>query len=267
MRFGIAIVLFTIIIGCNDQEKRDSMSKSNNYSDSISCNHNDDYSFCDNVDTAILHRKNIKQLIIFRKSYTTLPNEISKLKNLKGLTLKNQSNINWDDAFLKLSLLDSLEFIEIIDCPIRDLAGISKLLNLKELFIYDKSAFFFPRDLFFCDSLTELRLICPIKQVPEDIMGLENLIKLTITISAKEYPKSLTLFPKLEYLDIGGNIEELPLEIANLKNLKTLLIYDTHIGKEELIYYRKYNNFIKLKSLKDKMTNCNFILEAPLPPI
>ena len=267
MKTFTLIFLLILCIGCNNQKKHFQDLKSNTNSDSSNCNHNPDYSFCDNLDTAIFHAERIKQLIIYRKSYKSLPNEIIRLKNLKGLTIKNQQDINWVDAFAKLSQIDSLESIEIVNSPVKNLSNINKLKNLKELSIYDKHLFTFPPDLFLCNSLTDLKIICPIVDIPKHKEGLKNLVKLTITLSVKDYPMSLTNFSNLEYLDIGGNVELLPFEITNLKRLRNLYLYDTPIGKEELGYFKKHNKLNKLRMLKDKMINCNFVLESPLPPI
>ncbi len=171
------------------------------------------------------------QKLEIHAGYLIFPKSLKHLKNLKTFTLKC-------DNYFSSSFIGDLIGLRKLEIRGRNLGHISKTIgNLIEL--------------------KELKLDCPLLEIPEEIGNLIDLEILDLsglrymTQSFTHIPYSVGKLKKLRILNLEGqeNLKFLPISIVNLKSLKSLNIRLTKIEKltYEMLYLK--NNGCKIERI------------------
>ncbi|XP_013419969.1 malignant fibrous histiocytoma-amplified sequence 1 homolog [Lingula anatina] len=215
-------------------------------------------------------------------SISTLPPQLSQLKNLKKL------NLSWNELkeiALPVCKLLRLESLNLAANSIKAVPPqISKLQNLKELNISDNILKEIPLPVCELVRLEALNVLGNlITTVPPQIAKLKNLKKFNLAFNRmKKLPLPLWGLMTLETLILSGtNITEVPHEISNLKNLKELNMSDNKLVELpmqvcELLTLETLNlsgtnitavppEISKLKNLKELNMSDNKLVELTLP--
>ena len=187
--------------------------------------------------------KMIKILDVSSNNIVSLPETVSKLKDLELLYLNNNKIRNIPDSFSELKKLRYLNLSE------------NKLEKVDDLFSH----------------LNKLKILIlssnRISKISGDIFKLKNLFTLQLSFNKiKNFPKDFTGLESIEYLLANNNeIEILPESIGEMKNLKYLTlshnnlkqIPDSILDLESLEYLDLSNNMLehfpdltRLKNLK-----------------
>ena len=258
------LLLIFLFISCSNNNKIQSDDKKIKIIPSINnCNHTKYYEYCDDLDTALFHYDKIEILSIYNKEYSVFPVEIIKLKKLKNLSISNQNRIEWGDLFNKISKLDSLKILKIKYCNIQTLRNINLLKNLTELTILDSSSNKFPIEITNLKSLKTLFYLGNASKLPKEFKNFENLKELSLNCqNISVFPLEVLSLRKLEILNLYKcKISVLPYNLSNLICLRELWLHGTPIGERELKYYWHYHDYNELKFIKNKLPNCEIILD------
>ncbi len=141
---------------------------------------------------------------------------------------------NANDSILapQIGQLTYLKMLVLSDTKIKKLpAEFSKLQNLTELDLIGNAFEIFPQEIFALKKLEHLNMEGnQIKEIPIDITNLENLKHLSFGSllfggnPISFIPPYIGQLKKLEFLSMGfcPQIDSLPMELSNLKNLQTL---------------------------------------------
>jgi Leucine-rich repeat (LRR) protein len=180
--------------------------------------------------------------------FQTLGTGISRLKNLKKLSLEHDRLTDWKSELENLSKLKNFEHLEVIDSACEHLPSeIGLLENLKVLDFQSPGSYYFVnagRMFGNClvsvaeeiGDLKKLEYLCfkkqAIKTLPNGIGNLKNLKELNLSYSGiEELPETLGDLEKLEKLDCYKSaLKMLPESIGELKYLKELIASDSQIS-------------------------------------
>ncbi len=153
-----------------------------------------------------------------------IPLRISQLTNLRWLELNNIKNLILPDDFFKsLKLLESLT---ITNCCINKFPNLTKLKNLKYLYLDHNKIKYIPKEISKLKSLEILSVsynnLINITPKLEDLKYLRELI-INHNKDLKYLPDTISNIKNLEYLDFSDcGIEQLPIDMYKLNNLKYL---------------------------------------------
>ena len=154
----------------------------------------------------------ITKLNLSSKGLTKLPISIGGLKNLSSLSLSGNENLDFDDAFKKLSKLKNLSSLSLCWNGLERLPeSIGGLKNLSSL------------------NLNSNKL----ERLPESIGELKNLSSLSLESNELErLPESIGELKNLSSLDLSENgLERLPETIGELKNLSSLYLIENELER------------------------------------
>jgi Leucine-rich repeat (LRR) protein len=153
----------------------------------------------------------LEELVLDGNPIQMLPSNLKYLSNLRILRLEETKLKTLPDEIWCLSKLTQLKISssELVNIP----TSITLLRNLKELFIASKKKSF---SFYVKKSLN----------LPDELGSLYQLQKLTIQVTdTLLLPNSIGELLQLTHLQLEGWIDEIPMNLWHLSNLKTLHLY------------------------------------------
>lgn len=205
------------------------------------------------------------KLIILLLCYSSLgfsqsPSVKDTLVDLETINLR-MDNDDFQFMCLQDALkVDSLEVYELYITPkycnydiTQDIMkSVCTFRNLRILIIRDIDIYSFPKDFQNLKKLQGLYLLnIRLDSLPNEIGELINLREIEIMLdkNLKKLPNSIGNLNKLERLCVP-DVNELPLSICNLKNIKSITSHSTNILEEPLFSCLKYmENLIYIQVL------------------
>lgn len=166
--------------------------------------------------------------LFYNDGLKKLPKEIKKNSHLRIISIIGNKHLDYDDLFKKLSGLDSLQKISLIDNKLKEIPNsFKKLKNLKELHVSGNEALDYNQ---LVENLKE-------SQIEELSIPLNSL---------SDIPEGIRHLKKLKVLDIRKNfLSELPVGVGELENLESF-------KSEENIFLSVHDELSKLKGLNIK---------------
>lgn len=182
--------------------------------------------------------KKLKGLELFyNDGLTKVPKKLKENSGLRVISIVGNKQLDYDDLFKKLSGLDSLEKISLIDNKLKDVpSSIKKIKTLKSLHISGN------------ENLNYDKLV--------DDLGGSGLEELSIPLnSLSEIPKSIKELKQLKVLDIRKNyLVDLPTSISELDSLESF-------KTEDNIFLDINEELSKLKGLNIKYVSVDEVGE------
>lgn len=203
---------------------------------------------------------NLKILVLRHCGIIKLPDNISLLSNLVGLSL--DQNIKMVELNKNIGKLKNLKYLGLRrNRKLKELPKtIGDLKCLEQIVLTATSIVRIPEELSECLSLKNITANAgKIKFLPNGIGKLKNLRHLNLgSNQIISLPTSITDLEGLRYLSLGSNdIFELPKDFSNLQNLKYLSIN-----------YNRFKNFpkdvLKLKKLRNLYVHNNSFKSIPI---
>lgn len=193
-------------------------------------------------------------LIISKITYNNIKSEAQTSQEMidekiKEINPADSSLIlgNANDSILapQIGQLTYLKMLDLSDTKIKNLPReFSKLQNLTELNLTGNAFETFPQEIFALKKLEYLNMQGnQIKEIPIDITSLENLKHLGLGDMAygsnpiSFVPPYIGQLKKLEFLSMEfcSQIDSLPMELSNLKNLKVLSLTGCSFGSFPIV--------------------------------
>lgn len=236
----------------------------------------------DVLDKLMQNPLTVVQLDLSEKDLHELPEQILNFKNLRGIDLSKNPNLDFYQTFEILKQLQYLDKVELEDCKIKVLPdntgelksltqlilpgneieslpnGIRKLDNLTYLDLFEnkiQSLDFKPEDL---KNLADIRLCYnKFKVFPISLNNLQNLRKIIIWYNDIEYiPNGISDFKNLEELNLdNNNLSTIPEEISKLKSLKILSLRSNNLSAKTNKVIFKIQNLENLDLEKNLFTS------------
>lgn len=172
----------------------------------------------------------LESLYLWMTNFTLLPSCIPELKTLKKLGISFNHHLDLKAAFKTLSVLPNLKSLDISGIKHKSIPkNISTLKNVTSVNL----SYLKGMNLKLCFSrLSKLKLES-LTLERDGIFGL---------------PKQIGLLQHLVYLNLGDNyISKLPEEFYQLKNLRTLIVYQSGLGENQI------------KELQIRLPDCKII--------
>lgn len=168
---------------------------------------------------------------ILKTGLNQIPKNILEQNQLTYLSIRgrwqNRTYNNFDTLPKDLFDLTNLEILNLEQCNITFIPdGISKLKNLKKLYLYNNKLISLPRDFGKLNieilSLSENKF----EEIPEQVFDIKNLKKFVFRLNnLEEIPVELFQLDNLRELYLSDNkICKVPDEIKNLKKLEILYL-------------------------------------------
>lgn len=182
-----------------------------------------------NLPKCLLNFDHLEVLSIENHSFTSLPNWIDKLNNLKNLKIVSYGNRS---LTLKLSNnLSQLKHLNKLDLSGNGITSLpenfSSFKSLKYLDLGYNKISKLPNDFGNIEALETFRLYHnPLKKLPQSFSMLFNLKKLDLfNLPLEELPKNFENLKSLKELDLSGTrIKKLPVKFGNLSSLERLIM-------------------------------------------
>jgi len=169
----------------------------------------------------------LEDLFLNGLNVETLPEDISRLQNLKKINFSRLENLKTLPSF---AAAENLEILHLIVLPSMiqmevDFSQMQKLQDFKIVHVGKKQGtFIFPDSLSECKSLKNLTLVSiPIPTLPRELGKLHSLENISLTdLPIEEIPEIFKDMPELNYLQISdcARVEKIPKSIQYLKALK-----------------------------------------------
>ncbi len=198
----------------------------------------------DRLFSILQNHKRLKGIELFyNDGLTKVPTDIKKNPNLRVVSIIGNKQLNYDDLFKKLSGLDSLQKISLIDNKLKNVPNsFKKLKKLKQLHVSGN------------ENLDYQQLVESLKE--------SELEELSIPLnSLSDIPENIKDLKKLKVLDIRKNyISELPENISELDSLQ-------EFKSEENIFLDINDELAKLKGLNIKYLSFDPVQEEELGEI
>ncbi len=179
--------------------------------------------------TILSNYKKLKGIELFyNDGLNKVPTDIKKNPYLKTISIVGNKQLNYDDLFKKLSSLDSLKKVSLVDNKLKEVPkSFKKLKQLKSLHISGN------------EGLNYEQLV--------DQLGESKIEELSIPLnSLSDIPENIKNLKDLKVLDIRQNyIAELPNSISELDSLK-------EFKSEDNIFLNVNDELSKLKGLNIK---------------
>lgn len=187
------------------------------------------------LDQALLSIENCFVLDLYGQNLKVIPQDISKLINLRNLNIGGNPELDLKTTFKLLSTIKSLESLSIEDNKLKNIpAEISMLGNLKHLNASGNKLKKLPNEI--C-SLTNLEILDlydnHIKKLPDNIHYMENLKSMNCNMNyIRQLPDSISK-SNLRTLQLGANrrikIEQVFNMLCFPLALDTLVLYSCNI--------------------------------------
>ncbi len=157
----------------------------------------------------------------------TLPEDMSRLQNLKTVNFQRLENLKTLPAFAAAENLETLHLM-VLPAMTRmevDFSRMHKLQNFKIVHAGKKQATFtLPDSLSECKKLKNLTLVSiPVSSLPRDLKDLQSLENISLVdLPIEEIPEMFKDLPELSYLQISdcAKVEKIPMSVQYLKGLK-----------------------------------------------
>ena len=202
--------------------------------------------------------KNLTSLNLERNRLERLPETIGELKNLSSLDLSSNENLDFDDAFKKLSTLKNLSSLNLWNNKLERLPeSIGNLKNLSLLNLWNNKLERLPESINELKDLEFLHIDLNVK-----IDNLSEHIKKAISRSKliEITGKSWETLKNLSSLDLRSNqLKRLPETIGELKNLSSLNLG----GNEDLDFDDAFKKLSTLKNLSSLDLENNYLSRLP----
>lgn len=198
----------------------------------------------DKLFTILSNNKKLKGLELFyNDGLEKVPKQIKNTSGLRTISIVGNKNLNYEDLFKKLSKLDSLQKISLVDNKLKEVPGAFKAIKgLKKLHVSGN------------ENLNYSSLIENLKD--------SEIEELSIPLnSLSDIPENIKFLDKLKVLDIRKNyVAELPNEIGELDSLRDF-------KSEDNIFLDVNEELSKLKGLNIKYLSFDPIKEEALNEI
>jgi len=227
----------------------------------------------------ISNLKKLEELYLDNVGITALPDEVSRMKNLREVNLEENPQLNMVQAFKVLSKLDRLKTLWIGKNKLSDLPDqIANLKSLEELWLDDNEFTQIPKSVkrlkikyvsFFSNKIKYINLkkgdltnltninLCynEFKRFPVELSCLPNLESITMWYSSVTYiPKAIEKFKKLQFLNLESNsIKKIPFQITKLTQLKVLELRGNELDADGVKYIYRLKNLSKLDLYQNKI--------------
>jgi len=181
--------------------------------------------------------------LFYNDGLKKLPKTIKQNKQLRVISVVGNRQLDYDDLFKKLSGLDSLQKISLVDNKLREIPhSFKKIKGLKQLHISGN------------EGLDYKSLVASLKET--------DIEELSIPLnSLSDIPAEIKELSELKVLDIRKNfISELPDDIKSLKKLETF-------KSEENIFLNVNEELSKLKGLNIKYLSFDDVKDDELNEI
>lgn len=156
----------------------------------------------------------VRELFLDQQQLELLPPEVANFTNLEVLSLRNNPDLDWDDAFERIS---SFKFLRWLDISDNDLKGFpQKLVRLSRL------------QHFHADNNR-------LNEFPMELLQLPDLVSVSLEFNNLEaLPEHLHQMRTLRFFSLRGNrFTNVPDEITALSNLVVFHLADNQIGKKK----------------------------------
>lgn len=217
------------------------------------------------IPKAVFQLKKLKILKLANNGFSILPNDIIQLKNLETLDINSNKLNNLPSGITQLNRLKNLNLYntQLSSLP----KAINQLQNLTDLNLSGNQFQHFPTEILSLESLSILDLDANyLENIPAEIQQLKNLTYLNLRAN-----QLLSICPEVGQLNqltdlVLGNdyytfqrnaLEELPLEITQLKNLRDLDLSGNQLNKLP-------EGFSKIKNLTWLDLSWNQFEELPI---
>lgn len=218
----------------------------------------DSITVCYSINDAFISPLQVDVLILNGSQIQSLPDSISKLKNLKQLHLGYIQGLGYlqTNKLKKIPevifLLENLEVLNLEQNKILKIQPeIKKLKKLKTLSLSGNPIKKFPKEILLLSSLENLSIgIMDFKTIPKEITSLKKLKFLDLKFfKGKKLPQEIGALKNLENLNLSmSKLETIPSNLKKCLKLNTLNIFGCHsINLDQTFLILK--NIDNLKSL------------------
>jgi hypothetical protein len=166
---------------------------------------------------------------------TSLPEDFSKLQNLRELAIHDNATLDFAAALSLLAKIPTLERLDLAETDLQVLpAEIGGLTNLKELLLWHNELKTLPEEIGSLQKLEWINLAMnSIERLPAGMGKLRSLTHLDLSQNGlKSVPGTVCELPALKSLDLSKNYDlaSIPADIGKLKGLEFLgLAFDLEL--------------------------------------
>lgn len=199
---------------------------------------------------------NLKELVISYSDFKYLPDSVHKLTKLRTLKLYNCRYVDWYQLFEGLARIPSLRELEISECKILQIpANIKKLQKLTHLNLSGNDMKSLSTSV---GDLKDLQAIDisnnALSELPGAIMQCNILqhvnLKMNPELQLKKVLTTLAELPNLAYLELS-DVNRLPAVIGDLGSLQKLFLSNSRLQTVP----RYFENLVQLRELS--LENCD----------
>ena len=190
----------------------------NTYPSSIASLLADHWHLCIRYNLETHHWKSTDYLDLSDATFHLLPNEITQMQLLRQIDMVRNYDLDFTDAFLKLSTLPNLKTLTVFENGINQLPdNIGQLKQLTHLTLESSEINQLSPTLFELNELESLNLSTnQIEVLPPGIEALQQLRELNLnTNHLTELPDEITQLHRLEQLSVGDNPLQKPLRLLD----------------------------------------------------
>lgn len=174
----------------------------------------------------------IEHLGFYEEDFCILPEWVLLCANLKEIRLSKTNNLDFADAFEKLSTLDSLRSIELWGIEMQMPDNVHKLKNLKSIVFKRRCKIDFYDAIEKLSKVEQLRSLdidnCNLEKLPDNIYKLKKLWSLSLErTNLVSLPDSIIYCSELKHLSLSDNKileQSLAYALSHLTDLESLWI-------------------------------------------
>jgi len=202
-----------------------------------------------NLIRPIVEPEKIYRMHLWNSRYNYLPEEMSKMRNLRRLALDNVEVKDWERSSKAISSFKNLEVLEIYsELPFLPFNP-TNLKSLEKLNLMGSSGYNLEKAITKIEKLENLKVLfiggLDVIEIPESILKLESLEELDIGYhnEALDYKAALNLIsrlPNLKSLSIDmASLTSIDESFKNLRHLNKISFYDCEINLDEFYMLTK----------------------------